>query len=294
MLYLLLSSFLFGLSYPLASLLVKDADPLSFAFHFLLTTAIIQIPFVLYKSREVRKFTFTQWRLLAIYGIIGSFLYWVEFSSLKVGLPIAHLTFIFLTVPAWTNLSEYLRGRGQGWNLNKWMLAMVGTAILLYPENRVFSFLHLLPILTAILMALFLTYSKRCQDSGISSLHCSFFNDVFSVIGVLVFIMLQGREVPPPMPDNLMNIGLYAVLIGLLPVLLLLKGLKTTDLRKASTIFMAEPALTGILSILIGNQAISAPFGMGAALILLANLPDETLEYSKRISLPYVTGLFRG
>ena len=121
MLLLVISSFLFGLANPLAALLVDDTDALIFSFHFLLMLTLIQLPFVLGRYKEVKKLKFKgELDLLVMSGFIGTFLYWCEFTSLQVGLPITHVTFLLLTVPAWTLLWEFLRGRGTKTNLNKW------------------------------------------------------------------------------------------------------------------------------------------------------------------------------
>ncbi|MBA2404849.1 MAG: EamA family transporter, partial [Bdellovibrionales bacterium] len=189
MIYLVLSSFLFGLSNPLAALLVEDADALIFAFHFLLMLTLIQLPFVLGRMKEVKKLKMKgEFDLLIISGLIGTFLYWCEFSSLQVGLPISHVTFLLLTVPAWTLLWEWLRGRGTKTNLNKWAIALLGSVILISPnESGQFSMGYLLPIFTSLLTAMWLIYSKKAQEAGIHPIVCSFFNDLFSLIGVLGF-----------------------------------------------------------------------------------------------------------
>jgi hypothetical protein len=115
---------------------------------------LLQLPLVIPKWREVRAMGFRkEYSVLLISGLIGTFLYWCEFSSLKVGLPISHVTFLLLTVPAWILLYEYFKGNGCRWNLNKWVLALIGSIILIQPTTHgEFSVAYLLPIFTSLLM----------------------------------------------------------------------------------------------------------------------------------------------
>ena len=238
MLALVLSSFLFGLSNPLAALLVEDQDALIFAFHFLLMLVLIQLPMVLARPKEVKKLKFKgQFDLLMISGMIGTFLYWCEFSSLQVGLPITHVTFLLLTVPAWTMLWEFLRGRGTKTHINKWMIALLGSIILISPNNKgQFSISYLLPIVTSLLTASWLIYSKKAQEAGIHPIVWSFFNDLFSLVGVAGFIILNGKTHALSLPSNVGNIFIYSAVIGVLPNLLLFYGLRSSGVVAASMV----------------------------------------------------------
>ena len=295
MLLLVFSSFLFGLSNPLASLLVEDADALIFSFHFLLMLVLIQLPFVLGKMKEVKAMEFKgQFDLLFISGLIGTFLYWCEFSSLQVGLPITHVTFLLLTVPAWTLLWEFLRGRGKKSHLNKWMIALLGSIILISPNDKgQFSFGYLLPIFTSLLTASWLIYSKKAQEAGIHPIVCSFFNDLFSLIGVLGFIVMNGKTAELSLPSNIGNIFVYSAIIGVLPNLLLFYGLRSSGLVAASSVIMLEPVMSGVISFLINNDALGINFLMGSICIVISNIPSGTRIYLKKVRLIYVTSSFK-
>lgn len=283
MLLLVLSSFLFGLSNPLAALLVEDTDALIFSFHFLLMLVLIQLPFVLGKMKEVKELQFRgEFDLLFISGLIGTFLYWCEFSSLQVGLPVSHVTFLLLTVPAWTLMWEFLRGRGKKSHINKWMIALIGSIILISPnEKGQFSMGYLLPIFTSLLTASWLIYSKKAQERGISPIVCSFFNDLFSLIGVLIFIVMNGKVSSLSLPTNIGNIFLYSAIIGVLPNLLLFYGLRTSGIVAASTVIMLEPVISGTLSIFINNDQLGVNFLLGSLCIVASNLPDRSFFASR-------------
>ena len=284
MLILFLSSFLFGLTHPLGAIFVQDVDTLVFSFQFLLMLTLIQLPFVIPKWREIKKLTFKrEFSLLLISGLIGTFLYWCEFSSLKVGLPISSVTFLLLTVPTWTLLYDYFKGVGTKWNLNKWALALIGSLILISPNARgQFSIGYLLPIFTSLLTAAWLIYAKRTLDAGISPIVSSFFNDLFAAMGVLVFILYNGRAESLSLPQNVGNIFLYSAIIGVLPNLLLYYGLKTTSVVKASAIIMLEPVTSGIISVMLHQEELGLNFLIGALFIAVSNTPTGFLIYMRR------------
>ncbi len=295
MILLVLSSFLFGLANPLAAILVEDTDTLIFSFHFLLMLTLIQLPFVLGRWREVKKLKIRgEFDLLFFSGIIGTFLYWCEFSSLQVGLPIAHITFLALTVPAWTLLWEFLRGRGQMGHLNKWVIALVGSVILIQPNSHgQFSMGYMLPIFTSLLTAAWLIYSKKSQEAGISPIVCTFFNDLFSLIGVLIFIIMKGKVESIGLPSNIGNIFMYTAVIGVLPNLLLFYGLRTMGIVAASSVIMLEPVMSGILSYFINHDVLGFNFLFGACFIVLSNVPADSLYYIRKWRVALILPLFK-
>ena len=295
MLLLVLSSFLFGLSNPLAAFLVEDTDALIFSFHFLLMLTLIQLPFVLGRMKEIKKLKFKgEFDLLFMSGLVGTFLYWCEFSSLQVGLPISHVTFLLLTVPAWTLLWEFLRGRGTKSNINKWAIALIGSIILISPnEQGQFSMGYLLPIFTSLLTAMWLIYSKKAQEAGIHPIVCSFFNDLFSLIGVLIFIIMNGKAQSLSLPSNIGNIFMYSAVIGVLPNIFLFYGLRSTSIVAASGIIMLEPIMSGALSVLIHNDTLGMNFLLGSICIVLSIIPADTVEYLRRIRMTYAIPSFK-
>lgn len=296
MFLLFISSFLFGLANPLGAIMVKEEDPLVFAFQFLAIMVLIQVPFIFKKWKEIKKLTFgAEFSLLMLSGLIGTFLYWCEFSSLQVGLPISHITFLSLTVPAWALLWEYLRGRGSIGNLNKWMFALIGSGFLLVPnEQGQFTPSYLLPVLTSLLTAAWMIYAKKCQEAGMSALVCSFFNDLFSLFGVGCFILLKGRvDSVTVIPGNIENLFLYCAFIGVLPNILFYHGLKTCGVVAASAIIMLEPVFSGVLSIFLNDDLLGGNFLMGALFIAISNIPSRFYVYMDRARLIILTSLFK-
>lgn len=296
MFLLFISSFLFGLANPLGAIMVESEDTLVFAFQFLGIMVLIQLPFIFSKWSEIKKLNFNgEFSLLLLSGLIGTFLYWCEFSSLQVGLPISHITFLSLTVPAWALLWEYLRGRGSRGNLNKWMFALIGSGFLLVPNDHgQFTPSYLLPVLTSLLTAAWMIYAKKCQESGMSPLVCSFFNDLFSLCGVGCFILLKGRvDSVSVIPHNVGNLFMYCAFIGVLPNILLYHGLKTCGVVAATAIIMLEPVLSGALSVIINDDMLGVNFLVGAIFIGISNIPTKCYYYLNRARLIIVTSMFK-
>ena len=228
-------------------------------------------------------------RPLVVTGVIGTFLYWCEFSALKVGLPIAHLSFLSLTVPAWVLLYEYFNKDAGSINLNKWLMAMLGSIVMILPVmGGEFSLGHILPIFSSFLFAAFIISSKRSQDAGISPIVCCFFNDLFPLIGVMVLMLINGKPddllVMPPEPTNMF---LFSALIGLLPGLIFLYGLKETDLTTASFIVIIEPILLGVIAVVFSDGPLTFNFLAGALMIMIANMPDFFFSSLRRVRADY-------
>lgn len=290
MFLLLLSSFLVGISTPIASHLIESKDALIFAFQFLLILTLLQIPMILPKWREViGLFRKKQILPLLITGFIGTFLYWCEFSSLKVGLPIAHISFLSLTVPCWVLLYEYLRGEGSAGHLNKWIMGIVGSVIMILPvATREFSLGHLLPVFTSLFFAAFIISAKRSQEAGISPVVCSFFNDLLPLIGVVILIFMHGQQDEMlVLPGNPVGFFFFTAFIGLLPGLIFLYGLKTTELTTASIIVIIEPIILGVIAVVVSEDALSVNFVIAAIIITVANMPDIFFSTIRKVRVVY-------
>ena len=287
---LLLSSFLVGISTPIASHLIESEEALVFAFHFLAILALLQLPIIIPRWREViTLIKGRQFLYLVVSGIIGTFLYWCEFSALKVGLPVAHISFLSLTVPCWILFYDYLRGEGGKAQLNRWLMAMAGSGLMIIPiAGQGFSLGLLLPIFTSLFLAAFLISSKRSQEAGISPIVCSFFNDFLPLIGVVILIFTQGKQGEMfVLPAKLGLMFLYTAVIGLLPGLIFLYGLKTTQLSTASVIVVIEPVILGVIAVIFSGDALNVNFVMGAAIITIANMPTFFFSSFRKVRVLY-------
>lgn len=296
MFLLLLSTFLVGISVPIAAILVKNQDALVFAFFFLLILILVQLPFMYRKRKEILNLKLNkEIPLLAISGFVATLFYWCEFSSLKVGLPVSHVSFLTLTVPAWVIFYEYTQGSGTVWSVNKLLMAVAGSVVMILPEaGGTFTLGHTLPVFTSFLMAVFLISSKKSQDEGISPLVCSFFNDLLALGGVSALLFMHGQEkMVTTIPDNIGGIFLYALIIGLLPGLTMLYGLRKTKLMTAATVIMIEPVVFGILAVILNVDLLGLNFLIGAVLITLSNMPDNFFYVLKKVRVIYALNTFK-
>lgn len=276
MLLLLISTFLIGISTPLAALLLEDHDPLVFAFYFLSALIVIQVPFVIKKWSEVKALVFkSEFKFVLAGSLIATGQYWSEFSSLTVGLPVSHVAFLTLTVPTWVMFYEYVSGSGKASSTNKVLFAMIGSVVMIVPTvGDTFTAGHLLPILTSFFMAAFLIASKRSQEAGISPMVISFFNDFLALFFIGGLILVQGKQSLVTFPSNASGIFLYAAVIGLLPGLTFLYGLRTTKLKTASVIMILEPVVFGVIAMVVNFDQLGAAFVVGAITITLSTLPE--------------------
>ena len=152
---------------------------------------------------------------------------------------------------------------------------------------------YLLPIFTSLLTAMWLIYSKKAQEAGIHPIVCSFFNDLFSLIGVLIFIIMNGKAQSLSLPSNIGNIFMYSAVIGVLPNIFLFYGLRSTSIVAASGIIMLEPIMSGALSVLIHNDTLGINFLLGSICIVLSIIPADTVEYLRRIRMTYAIPSFK-
>lgn len=294
---LIASSFLFGLANPLGALLVGEEDSILFTYHFLVAMAVIQFPLILPRLSQLKelKGLTSLAILIVVAGIISIFLYWCEFTSYQVGLPVAHVTFLMLTVPAWVMLYEYFRGRGHKGHLKKWAFALLGSALLIQPYfGSAFSFSLLLPSIYSILMATLLVLSKKTQEMRVSPILCSFFIDFVALIGLTGYLLIDGFGPSlVEIPQYSGNILLYAGVIGVMPGILLLYGLRSASLITASAIVMLDPLVSGTLSLLIHNEALGANFLIGSLFVCLSGVPENASLLWERAKLVWVSIVIR-
>lgn len=282
---LLLSTFLVGISTPIASVLIKEDDPLIFAFRFLCALTILQLPIALKKWRDLLKMCRDQrFFYLAVTGLIGTCLYWCEFTALKVGLSLSHITFLSLTVPAWVLIYEFFTGKGTLVNVDKFLAGIIGSVFLIQP----FSWTHLVPVATSVFLAAFLISAKRSQEVGIDPLVCSFFNDLLPLLGITTLIIAQGKqELLLQRPESIGQVFIYAALVGLVPNIIFLYGLRSTKVVQASLVIMVEPILFGLIAIYLNPDRLGLNFFIGAALVTATVIPDRYFPSLKKIRLLY-------
>jgi hypothetical protein len=124
---IILAVILFGLTHPMGALLIEKSDPMVFTFHYLILRVLWQLPIVAVKHQSsLVAFKAPGAKYIWMAGIIGTFLHWSEFSALKSGLPISHITFITFLAPAWLLLLEFFKEHSNYKHALKCFFALAG------------------------------------------------------------------------------------------------------------------------------------------------------------------------
>lgn len=283
MLFLVLGVFFFGLTHPVGALLLKEHhSPLMFSFIYILTRTLIQLPLV---GSQIRKLSLspTQIKLILASGLVGTFLHWSEFQSLKTSIPVSQITFITFCFPIWIFIVESVRqGKVQVEGLYRFVLAITGLLLILPGEVRLtlFNSSYLYPLTSSFLLASWIMVSKKAQDTDLHPFVYSFFYDLTSLLGITGLIVSQGMSdldglVAFTAQTMDLNIFLYALIVGVMPNILIFKGLRQTAPITAAIIMMFEPFISSFCASILFNEAFSPVFLVGACLIFAANLPKE-------------------
>ena len=128
---------------------------------------------------------------------------------------------------------------------------------------------------------------------ALETIRTPFFNDLFSLVGVLIFIVINGKTSALSLPANVGNIFIYSAVIGVLPNLLLFYGLRSSNVVAASMVIMLEPIMSGVLAFLIHDDTLGFNFMLGAVCILISNLPQETMFYLRKVRVSYAIPSFK-
>jgi drug/metabolite transporter (DMT)-like permease len=291
MLFLVLGVFCFGLTHPIGSILLKDhSSPILFSFLYILLRVLIQIPIAF---SEVKKFRPSGEQILLILasGTIGTFLHWSEFASLKTSVPVSQITFLTFCFPLWIFIFEVISKRKlDASGLIRFSLAMLGL-IFVIPGKLDFNLLsngYIYPVISSLLLAMWMINSRKAQESQISAKVYSFYYDVTSLIGLLTYILvatdLNISSVISFSSEHIsLKIFIYAAVVGVLPNILIFKGLAIVKPLAASFVMMFEPFISSFCSIILFNENFTTNFILGTICILLANIPSDIFNWLREI-----------
>jgi drug/metabolite transporter (DMT)-like permease len=136
------------------------------------------------------------------------------------------------------------------------------------------------PLAASFFIALWIVISNRLKKTELNSVALSFSYDFITLV-FLLFFMFQGLEQTYPQfldwSSSFNHWGalvLYSVVIGLLPNLLFYKGSQSLSPVVVALIMSSEPLFSTVYTSFIWKEAFSLSFFMGAALIILVNLPN--------------------
>lgn len=287
MLYLFIGVFLYGLTHPVGALFLRENKaPLLFSVIYIGMRCLLQIPLIL---TQIQKYKFTQTHLgiFLLSGLVGAFLHWSEFQALTTSIPIGQITFITYCFPLWIFLFTLLSGaKIRPKDILRFILAIFGLYLII-PTESGFDVIHnnyIYPLISSVLLAMWILISKRSQNKSIPPIVFSFFYDLSSFI-FLVFLALtygqyQVNDLAHFAQNNISwGLILFCLTVGIIPNLLNFTGLSKVTSLNASLIMMFEPVIASLIASLMYHEHMSIMFFLGGSLILLANVPEEVLRF---------------
>ncbi len=292
MMMLLMSVFLFGMTHPFGKVFLdSDISLQSFCLVFLALRILFQLP-VVSINKEFKVSSKKNLILLVVLGLIGAALHLSEFASLKFGLSVPAVSFLIFTHPIWTQLIRSFLFKEQltAIKVSKVLIAVFAISLILIPEN--FMGINYIPFLIAffasVAFSLWIIFSEKIQDGGVSTIQLSFYYDVFSLLfvslSVLVFIPVSPLvvEISSLKYNHWLSLLFYSLFVGVIANYLFFIGIKKCGSMQASLALLLEPIISSFISFLLFSTHLDPVFYLGALLILLINLPDRL--FSKFIS----------
>lgn len=281
----LIAMLLFSLTHPGAAYLIKSSHISVFAFTllFLFWRVVVQIPlFVHY--RDSFALIKSQWLFLVMVGLCGSSVHYLEFAALNTRLPISVISFLVFVHPIWSFLFRYVLFK-QKPTINdtiKLIVGISGIFLIIDPATtgvRV-NFDLLFPLGASFVMSLWFNLNQIARDRGINRFTFSFAYDAIGLIGISLFVLstsgLNTFTEASSWTTNIHNflpLLAYSVIIGFLPNLFLFDGIAKVGALSASYLLLLEPVVSSTISKQLFNEVSAPTFYMGAALIVLINLP---------------------
>jgi drug/metabolite transporter (DMT)-like permease len=278
-----LAVLLYGMTHPGAAILLKEyqLSTVTFTLLFLVSRVVIQIPLMVKYSvkKEVLR---GNWTLLLLSGICGASLHFLEFKSLDIGLPVSLITFLIFIHPVWSMLFKryFLKEEIQKIDVMKLVIGLLGVVIIIDPFSGQMnlSWMIIYPLLASVFLSGWITLVGVVQKRGIGKICFSFYYDLFSLLGVLIFfsptiINNFSTSVIP----NYFNFSMiawvfaYSIIIGLLPNLLIYSGVEKKGVLLTSYVLLLEPVISSVYSFFIFDDSFSSSFIIGAILIIVIN-----------------------
>lgn len=270
--YTALSAILYGsIGYFGAWLLVHGLSVGDLLLWRFLGSVLLLVPFVFPAARKIRRENLKALMALFFYGAIfygfGTAMYFEASKSIGTGLAMV----IFFGYPIFvTALSVFLHKMP----LSKIMVAsltLIFAGCLLIAFGDAFE-IELKGVLLALASGLgygcYVFWSKGASKE-ISPLLCTFVVCLGGLSTFLVYTLIDGRALfIPELPSEWLHIVLFSLIGTVLPVLLMLLGLRTLSVSKAAIISVLEPVTTFVIGVWILNEPASMLQVVGACAIL--------------------------
>lgn len=252
------------------------------AFFPLLLTFLIVLPALLIYRKRLRRPPF--W-LSVVYGLIGALAELTQFGGIALGIPVAVTALLLYTQPVWTCvlakvfLSEVISVR----KLIATSLTILGIVLLVKSDvgGGTYDPLGIVVALVGgVFISLWVIWGRK---SGISKQHYlvttsawSGFSSAWLLVLWPVLTQLSTSEIFRlsfrSFSEHWSQLMLFALIAGVLPGLLLFRGLQNVSASSAGILLLLEPVSSTILAVVLFAQRINEFIMAGGILILIANI----------------------
>lgn len=281
-----MAALIFGFVHPGSKLILGQGIPLSyFCLLYIGIRLIAQLPFLFRTKATELKREKIIFALISI-GLVGALLQLFEFKGVDLGIPPATITFIMFSYPLWILAVNFLSQKHTIGIFDAVQSMAVITGIYLIGQSemtnlKLNSWALLYPLLASFLIAAWILLSNHLRKEGVGTFHLSAYYDFFSFIVLLVIFSGQLKHDWPQFlfwSDSLQHIyGIvfFSIFVGLLPNFLFYFGNRQVTSHFAGTVLALEPIFSSFYSAALWPTVFGRSFVVGAAFILLANLPKE-------------------
>ena len=210
------------------------------------------------------------WGVIAGIGVLQAAVAFVSLSALAY-IPVAMLTFLFYTFPAWIALFAAIRGteRLTGRRLAALALALAGIGVMVGHPGAVA--LHPLGIALALgsafLYALYVPLLRRLQRTIATPVVATYAAIGAAAAFAIAAVIRGGAESMLLPPAGWAAAGALGVVSTALGFLLFLAGLETLGSVRAAILSTVEPFCTALLGAIVLGQAITTGTILGGVLI---------------------------
>jgi drug/metabolite transporter, DME family len=223
--------------------------------------------------------------LFAVYGLIGALAELSQFGGVVLGVPVAAVSLLLYTQPLWTSLLGrwLLEERITARKALAISLAFCGALVLIRGETRLGGDVRgiISAALGGVFVALWVIWGRK---SGLHDQHpvtttlgwAGFSAAWLIVLWPLFFVLTRGLPLARLSLDfpfrYWLLLAAFALIAGVLPSLLLFRGLRTVPASTAGIILLLEPVSASLLAALWFRQPLGWHILSGGLLILLSNL----------------------
>ncbi|HEX3554017.1 MAG TPA: DMT family transporter [Thermoanaerobaculia bacterium] len=230
----------------------------------------------------------------AVYGLIGALAELAQFGGIVLGVPVATVSLLLYTQPIWTSLlgKLLLQERITGRKTLAVVLAFAGAVVLIRGELGIGGAVRdvrgiAAATLGGVFVALWVIWGRKSgihqRHSVTTTLGWSAFSSAWLIVLWPVFFALTRDRALSRLSLSFdvkywSFFAVFALIAGVLPSLLLFRGLQTVPASTAGILLLLEPVSASLMAALFFRQPLGVHTLAGGFLILLSNflLAGET------------------